>query len=190
MNRGVTTTVGLSIAVALLASTASSAPVAASASAPVTEVEVKAAFLYRFGSFVDWPARSFAGPDDAFVIGVVGAEAVATELRAMVVARTVAGRPVRVEAVAPGQQPSGLQILFVGRDAAAQLHWLVDAVGEAPVLVVSEMPNSLARGGMINFDTVESRVRFDVAPANADEKGLHISAQLLAVARRVIRGPQ
>lgn len=187
MKRIPAASVGLALALAVIAGSAGSTPAVAASPAPVTEVAVKAAFLFRFGSFVEWPARSFGGPEDPFVIGVAGAEEIASELRDIVSTRTMDGRPVRVEELAPGQSPDALQILFVGRNAAADFGRLTDALGEAPVLVVAETPNALTRGGMINFAVVDSRVRFDVAPANADKQGLHISAQLLAVARRVIQ---
>jgi hypothetical protein len=149
------------------------------------EVQVKAAFLYKFGDFVEWPAEAFAGPDGVFVIGVVGADGVAEELEKVVTGRTVQERAVVVRRLRRGEALGRLHVLFVGQSEAARLPELAAAAQGQPVLVVSESENATARGSMINFVSVEGRVRFDVALPSAERGNLKISARLLSVARRV-----
>jgi hypothetical protein len=149
------------------------------------EVQVKAAFLYKFGDFVEWPAAAFAGPDGVFVIGVVGADGVAEELEKVVTGRTVQERAVVVRRLRRGEPLGRLHVLFVGQAEAARLPDLAAAAQGQPVLVVSESENATARGSMINFVSVEGRVRFDVALPSAERGNLKISARLLSVARRV-----
>jgi hypothetical protein len=153
-----------------------------------SDVQVKAAYLYQFGGFVEWPPQAFAGPDGAFTIGLIGAESMAAELEQIVATRQVQGRQVLVRRLAPGEPLAGLQVLFVGGDDAGRLPEILSAAQGIPLLVVTEAQDALARGSTINFVAVGDRVRFDVALPAAERSRLRISSRLLGVARRVVRG--
>lgn len=146
---------------------------------------MKAAFLYRFLSFVEWPAQSFARADAPLVIGVLGADEVHASLEAIVPGRSAQGRPLQLRKLKEGERPTGVHLLFVGRAAAAALPKLG---GPAGLLVVSETEGALEQGAMINFLRVEGRVRFEVAPDAAERRGLRISSRMLAVAQHVRTG--
>jgi len=151
------------------------------------EAQIKAAFLYKFGGFVEWPARVFERGDSAFAIGVLGADAVASELESLVPGRTVQGRPVAVRKLKRGDPLAGLHILFVGGSESARIAEILGAAKTQPLLVVSESDDAFSQGSMINFVAVEDKVRFDVALPPAERGQLKISARLLAVARKVIQ---
>lgn len=161
--------------------------VSASAQAQ-TETQVKAAFLYKFGGFVEWPPAAFTAADAAFTIGVVGAEPLALELEQIVARRTVHGRRVEVRRLRRGEPLAGVHVLFIGRAEAPRLAGIIDAARGQPVLLVTESEDALAQGSMINFVAVEDKVRFDVALPPAERGQLRISARLLAVARKVVSG--
>ena len=151
-----------------------------------SEAQIKAAFLYKFGEFVQWPPASFARADAPFAIGVMGAEEVAAALEQLVANRTVQGRPVLVRRVRAGESLARLHMLFIGpADAPRLAETLAAAKGQA-LLTVTESDNALAQGSMINFVAEDQRVRFDIAPGSAERGQLKISSRLLAVARRVI----
>lgn len=150
------------------------------------EIQIKAAFLYKFGGFVEWPAGAFARPDAAFVIGVIGADALAAELEQVIAGRTVQGRAVGVRKLRRGESLSGLHVLFVGQQEASRLAEILAGAKGQPLLVVTEFDNALSQGSMINFVAVEDKVRFDVALPPAERGHLRISARLLAVARKVV----
>ena len=174
---------------ALLLAAALMAPGSLAAQAPrAAEVQIKAAFLYKFGGFVEWPAASFARPDSPFTIGVLGADAMAAELERVAAGRTVQGRPVAVHKLRRGEPPAGLHVLFVGQQEAAKLAEVLAAVKGTMPLVVTDSENGLAQGSMINFVSSEDKVRFDVALPPAERGQLRISARLLAVARKVVAG--
>ena len=156
-----------------------------STAAAQQEHEVKAAFLYRFLSFVEWPAQSFARADAPLVIGVLGADEVHASLQAIVPGRSAHGRAIEVRRLKEGERLAGLHLLFVGRAAAASLPKLPAQPG---LLVVSEADGALEQGAMINFLLVEGRVRFEVAPDAAERRGLRISSRMLAVAQHVKPG--
>ena len=150
------------------------------------EPQIKAAFLYKFGGFVEWPAAAFARADTSFSIGVVGADGVAAELERLVAGRTVQGRSISVQRLKRGDAFTGLHLLFVGQSETGRLAEILGTARGQPLLVVTETEDALTRGSMINFITVDDKVRFDVALPQAERGQLRISARLLAVARKVI----
>jgi hypothetical protein len=153
------------------------------AAAQPQEHEVKAAFLYKFLSFVEWPAQSFARADAPLVIGVLGADDVHFSLQEIVPGRSAQGRPLELRKLKDGERPAGLHMLFVGRGAA-----LPKLGPQQGLLVVSEAEGALEQGAMINFLRVDGRVRFEVAPEVAERRGLRISSRMLAVAHNLRPG--
>jgi hypothetical protein len=160
----------------------------AQAQAQATDVQVKAAFLYKFGAFVEWPPKAFAAPGTAFTIGVLGADGVAEELEQIGAGRSVHGRPIAVRRLKRGDALAGLHVLFVGRSEAAHLEGVLRAAKTQPLLVVTDAADGLPEGSVINFVLVENRLRFDIAVAAAERMQLRISSRLLAVARKVVPG--
>jgi hypothetical protein len=157
--------------------------------ASVTEISVKAAFVFKFIAFVEWPPGSFAQPDSPVVIGVYAADDLADELARVVVSRNIGGRGIVVRRLRRAELDADLQMLFVGRDGAAELDQLLVGAERNPTLIVTEFADGLDLGGAINFVVVENKVRFDVALAAASERQIKISSRLLAVARKVDAGP-
>jgi hypothetical protein len=150
------------------------------------EAQIKAAYLYKFGSFVEWPGRAFERAETPFTIGLLGADTVAAELEQVAPSRSVQGRPLAVRKLKRGEPLAGLHVLFVGSSESARIADILGAAKGQPLLVVSESDDGLAQGSMINFVAIEGKVRFDVALPPAEEGKLKISARLLAVARKVI----
>jgi YfiR/HmsC-like len=149
------------------------------------EHEVKAAYLYRFLSFVEWPSASFARPDSPIVIGVLGADDVLEELRAIVPGRVVQGRPVAVRRVQDASGAGGAHLLYFGRGTSAQLDRLPALRGQ---LVVTDWSGGLDQGAVVNFVRSEGRLRFEVAVDAAARRELKISSRMLAVASSVRQG--
>ena len=151
------------------------------------EYRVKAAFLYKFLPFVEWPPQVFERPDSPIVIGVLGAEPLADELETIVATRTAHERRVVARRLRPGDPVNGVHVLFVGRAHSARLPAIVAASRGQPLLTVSETDDD-ASSGVINFVVLEDRVRFDIALPQAELARLKISSRLLALARRVLPG--
>ena len=161
---------------------------AAAAARPEAQAEhrVKAAFVYKFGGYVEWPDDAFATPSSPLVIGVVGADALADALERMSAGRFVGGRPVQVRKLAHGAPLFGLHVVFIGRTDSARLAEALDASRGQAALTVTESEDGLRLGSMINFVVVAGKVRFDVAPPRAQAERLRISSRLLSVARSVV----
>src|SRR5437899_8282008 len=161
-------------------------PRPAQADTQADEYRVKAAFLYKFGSYIEWPSGSFARADTPVGIGVMGADALADELVQIVAGRNVNGRPVLVRKLRPGGPIAGLHVLFIGRADSGRLPEILAAARGRALLTVTESEGGLELGSMINFVVVEDKVRFDVAPPPPESGNLKISARLLGVARKVV----
>ena len=155
------------------------------ANAGEIEQQIKAAYLYKFASYVDWPASVFAQADTPVTIGVLGADEIATELNNIKTARPVSSRPIEVKRLKPGEPTSGVQMLFIGHEESARLKRLQDNLQSRPVLTVTDSVGALGAGSIINFVTVDDRIRFEVSVAQAELSGLKISARLLGVAQRI-----
>lgn len=146
------------------------------------EVQVKAAYLYKFAGYVDWPAAAFARPDSPLVIGVAGSDELAAQLEQTVAGRSVGSHPLAVRRVRRGDSPAGLHVLYAaGPDHGAWSELLAAARG-LPLLTVGDGADA---SGMIHFRVVDERLRFEVALAQVAPSGLRISARMLAAALRV-----
>jgi hypothetical protein len=144
------------------------------------ERNVKAAFLYKFLGYVDYPDSAMPGVGEPLVIGVLGADDVADELLRISTGRNMNGRPVLARA-APNEAP-GKQMLSVGDDDVAAVRALA-AVRQAPVTVTATARN-LRHDGVINFRVVDERVRFEVSLTPRKKQP---DAQF-AAARRCVQG--
>lgn len=150
-----------------------------------TEYQIKAAYLYKFVAYIEWPAAAFGDADTPVTIGVIGADDVAAELNNIKHGRKVNNRTVEIKLLKPGDPLTGVKILFIGGRDSAHLKRLLDSVQSQPVLSVTESAGALSAGSVINFVPVDDRIRFEVSVQNADRNGLKISARLLSVAQKV-----
>lgn len=162
-----------------------SASAGAQTASPGSETEIKAAFLYKFGDFVQWPPEAFADAAAPLVVAVIGADALASALERLVAERSVQGRPVTVRRLRRGEPLAGVHVLFA-RAGDAELRAILASAGRQPILVVTDSESGLGAGSAINFVIEDERVRFDIALPAAERARLKISSRLLSVARRVI----
>jgi hypothetical protein len=149
----------------------------------VSEPAVKAAYLYKFAGYVEWPAQAQGGPD--FVIGVQGADDVAAELERILPGRTLGNRRMTVRRVRTVDDMKGVQLLFVGR-TEANLREQMRAAQRQGTVTVTELDRGLEMGSVINLVTLEDRVGFEVSLESAERTGVNISSRMLNVARRVV----
>jgi hypothetical protein len=159
---------------------------AAMAQSPTAD-EVKAAYIHKLPGYVEWPPAAFASAESPLLIGVLGADGVAEALTSIAAGRLTQGRAIVVKRLARLVPGEDVHILFIGDDAWTDARKRLTSFGSRPVLVVTEAPDALERGAMLNFMMIEGRVRFEVAPAAAEQHGLKVSSRLLTVAQRVVR---
>ncbi len=153
------------------------------------EREIKAAFLFNFTKFIDWPAEAFARADSAFVFCVLGEAPLAAELERAVHGRRIGGRPIEVRPCRTAAEAAGGQLIFVAADDAV-LRELVQRVAGRAVLIVGNSERQLRLGGTIAFlFERDDKVRFAINMAAAERAQLRVSAQLQKLAKSILREP-
>jgi YfiR/HmsC-like len=149
------------------------------------EYQVKAAFLYNFAKFVEWPSQAFKNPSDSIVIGVLGTNPFGDALAAAVAGKTLGGRSFQVREISTAQQAAVCQIVFIGSSERKRLAALLLGMGNAAVLTVGETDNFAAAGGIVNFKIDGGNVRLQINIEAARKAQLRISAKLLSLAEIV-----
>jgi hypothetical protein len=144
------------------------------------EYRVKAAFLYNFARFVEWPKQP---EGSALVIGILGTDPLQEALLETVRGRSVNDRPIKVRRLTGVEGAAGCAILYVSASERSRWHEILEPLRYAAVLTVSDAPGFLATGGVMNLYLDESRVRFELNPVAARRARLKVSAQLMRLAR-------
>jgi YfiR/HmsC-like len=153
-----------------------------------TQYDVEAVYLYQFGRFVQWPEQSNA-PPNAFTICVIGRDPFGNTLDGTVAGESIGQQPIKTERLADSIDAKHCRILYISPSEDAHLDQILESLQLAPVLTVSDAPDFVTRGGMIQFVLQENRVRFEINVANAQKAGLTMSSQLLKVASALRGAP-
>ena len=149
------------------------------------EFEVKAAYLYNFARFVEWPGENNSNGNGLFEICVLGADPFGGTLDATVAGQTISGKNVTIRRVSKPQEVSPCRIVFISSSEEGRLKEDLAALDKAQILTVSDIPRFSERGGMIGFILEGNRVRFDVNLTSAQGAGLTLRSELLKVATNV-----
>jgi hypothetical protein len=150
-----------------------------------SEYQVKAAFIYKFASYVQWPAIRGADSARPFVIGIIGKDPFGQSFDELVRGQSVQRRSVVVKRLQGVEDAVTCDILFISASEKANLRRIFAALHDAPVLTVGDMDQFAELGGMINLTTEENRIRFDINVKAIDRAGLKAASQLLRLARIV-----
>ncbi len=150
-----------------------------------TESQVKAAYLFNFGKFVQWRADGVAS-QDSFAICILGKDPFGATLDSTVEGESLDGRKITVRRLASNQAATHCDILFISPSEEGRLPTILAAVRHQATLTVSDMPHFAERGGMIGFVTQQDRIRFEVNRNSAEESHIVLSSELLKVATKVI----
>jgi hypothetical protein len=180
------------LALALLAAWAGPQVGLAQANGPLqaSEQSIKAAYLYKFAGYVEWPPDAQADALEPFIIGVLGSKPIADELTKIAVGRTINDRSISVRQVKADDPFGDLDVLFVSEPDRKRLGALLLPARQLPILTVTDSVGAMSEGSIINFTTENQRVRFEVSLAAAEQSRLKLSSRLLAVAGRVHRGTE
>jgi hypothetical protein len=152
-----------------------------------TDAEVKAAYLYNFGRFVEWPGQIPAGQGDFFTVCVLGQDPFGPSLDATLAGETISGKTIVAKRISSAEESSNCQILFLSLTDDSRLNKVIAELDKKAVLTVSDMPQFAKRGGMIQFVLEGKRVRFEVNLRATQQAGLTLSSELLKVATAVRR---
>ena len=150
-----------------------------------SEYQVKAAFLYNFAKFVEWPLDAFPDPNSPIIFGIVGDDPFEGELTGMIAQKSLSGRKFVVRRFRRTEDLRQCHILFISLSERKFLPQILRSVQGSSILTVADTDGFVRQGGMIGLVLVENRVRLEVNPQLAERSHLKISSKLLALARIV-----
>lgn len=154
----------------------------------VSEYQVKAAFLYNFTKFVQWPADVFSDEKSPIIIGLIGEDPFGSALDRAVRGKSVRGRQLTVKRLKWGENLKDCHLIFIGSSERKRAAQILKILKGASVLTVGEMEHFNQQGGIINFISENQRVRFEINADAAGQARLTISSKLLSLARNVHGG--
>jgi hypothetical protein len=157
--------------------------IAALASAADSEVEirVKAAFIYNFARFVDWPAN-MVSTSGAMRIGILGSGPLESPLKQVVQGKSANGKRIEVVPFNSLSDAGHCEILWIEPSESKHIAEIVRSLAGKPVLTVCNGDPCIRDGGMIAFQIVDDSVRFQINQEAAEHAGLKLSSQLMKVA--------
>lgn len=153
-------------------------------------LQVKAAFVYNFAKFIQWPKNAFEDTDTPFIIGVLGRGAFASVLEKTVSGKKIGTRPIQFRQFDWRNQQDrwrlqSCHILYINASTTASLDAILRSLEEHPVLVVGDVPGFAKTGGTIGLFLHENRISFEINRDAAVRAKLKISAKLLKLGRIV-----
>ncbi|HEX5170850.1 MAG TPA: YfiR family protein [Cyclobacteriaceae bacterium] len=147
------------------------------------EYKVKAAFLFNFSQFIEWPEIGFTEVHSPFAIGILGEKnPFGTYLDEIVSGEQIAGHPLVVRHFHKLEEITACNILFVSITNATQLKTILESLKDRSILTVGEHPSFIRYGGIVRLFVDEGRLRVQINPSAAKSSGLNISSKLLRVA--------
>jgi len=157
------------------------------AAAPPTpsEYQIKAAFLYNFAKFVEWPSQKFTNDKAPIIVGLIGKDPFGPDLEKTIQSESVGGRPLVIKRFDDPKEVAGCHLLFVGLTDRRRLNEVLSLAQTNHVLAVGEADRFAEQGGIINFITVDKKVRFEINVEAAKKSDLKISSKLLNLAKVV-----
>lgn len=158
-------------------------PLAAQGESGVSEEEIKAAFLFNFAKFVEWPPLHNSA--SVFVVGVLGRDSFAAALEQIVQGKAINGKPLLVRRLSRPPESRGCHVVFLTGDDKNRPKQLLAAISAEGVLTVGEAEEFAERGGVIGFVKESNRIRFEINLEAASRAGLRVSSRLLQLARVV-----
>jgi hypothetical protein len=151
------------------------------------EYGVKAAFLAKFGLFVEWPETTFSSPNQSFLLCVLGDDPFGSAFDKISGQQAVKGRRIEVRRLKTVSKDNNCQILYVATSEAPRVGQILESLRGSSTLTVTDGRSATEPAGMINFVIKDDRVRFDIDEEMAAQNGLFISSTLLGLAVNVKR---
>jgi hypothetical protein len=152
----------------------------------IDEYKLKAAFIFNFVKFVQWPGNSFQNAKQPTTICVLGQDPFAGSLAGTLAGRAIEGRPLIVRHIATAKQVSGCHVLFIGSGEDQRIHSVLAEIHTPGTLTIGESDLAGDGGVMIDFKLEGGKIGFDINLSAAQRAELKISSRLLSLARSVV----
>jgi hypothetical protein len=151
------------------------------------EYRVKAAFLFNFTRFVDWPPDAYASTESPLEICIIGNDPFGQNLDEAMAGKLVDRHPLKARRIRQPSEAETCEILFVSTSEQARQRELISALNGHPILTVGETPDFIQDGGMVRFLLVDGKIRFIINQRMVELAKLTVSSKLLSVAHSVVR---
>lgn len=161
--------------------TVATVPIAIAQEQPEDEILLKAAFIYNFAKFTQWPENTFNGETTPLRLCTTGDDKLIETLK-RIGDRKIKGRSVRVRSLQNAQTPERCHVLYIARSKSVYLTDIIDILRYKPVLSISELPGFSRLGGVIELFSKNDRTRFIINLTNARKARLELSSHLLRLA--------
>lgn len=152
---------------------------------PSGESMLKAAFLYNFAKFVEWPEKALPNEAETFTICVIGDERMMQAVSLTLQDKQVQGRMVVTRPLHSLNEASACQVLFVAASAVDVAEQAGSVAKTLPILTVGESDQFIPKGGVIKLFVEDGKLRFEISPQAAARAQLKISSKLLKLGRIV-----
>jgi len=150
--------------------------------AGIAEYKVKAAFLFNFAKFVEWPAQSFATAETPLIIGIFGENPFGRDLEEIVHNKTINNHYIEVRELHSLAACTNCHVLFISAVEKSRTAEILASMHDSSVLTVGESAGFTEAGGMINFVLEGKKIRFQINDEAAKKARLKISSKLLGLA--------
>lgn len=147
----------------------------------VREYDLKAAFLFHFTHFVEWPSEVFAGTNAPIVIGILGDDPFGPVLDKIVEGETIKNRRLVIKRSQQIEDLKNCQVLFISKSEKNRIDQILSSLDDASIFTVAEVEGFARHGGITNLFLQGNKLRFEINVEAAKRKGLKISAQLLSL---------
>ncbi|NNE85881.1 MAG: YfiR family protein [Alphaproteobacteria bacterium] len=148
------------------------------------EYLIKAALLFNFAKFAQWPATRFGNDSAPLRVCVIGADPFGSALTSLA-GKTVANRTLAVLRITAAEKAAVCHILFVSASEQPRLDQILDAVGSQPILTVADMDQFTGAGGIVALKAADNRSRLEINVEAAEKAGLKLSSKLLRLSDTV-----
>jgi hypothetical protein len=152
------------------------------------EYLIKAAFVYNFARFTEWPAAAFQGPTSPLRLCLLGKDPFGQALDS-IAGKKIKNRDIEVRHLLFVEEARACHVLFISESAKGRLAEVLQLLRDAPILTIGDMPDAARAGGIIGLEIVQKKVRFRVNLDNAQGAGLKMSSRLLDLAMIVRNEP-
>jgi len=159
------------------------------AQSQAAEYSVKAAFLFNFAKFIDWPPENFKASSDPMIYCLAGEDPFGDLLDQALAGKTIGGHPVRLLRPKKPEDADVCNIVFLASKQEKLSARYLERLKDHSVLTVGEADDFLKQGGIIRFVLDDNKVRFEVNLTAAEHAKLKVSSRLLALARSVVGAP-
>jgi hypothetical protein len=154
-----------------------------------TEYQIKAAFLYQFAKFVQWPDTVFADSSKQIVIGILGEDPFGGDLDNTVQGKFIHDREIRIKRIDRLENVQDCQILFISGSETKKLPVIFARLHHSNILTVGDTEGFSQEGGIINFIRKDNKIHFEINVDAAQKAGLKLSSKLLNLAKIVESNP-